>query len=140
MDPLFYVARIMHIVGAISWAGGVLYSTHFLEPALRECGTEGIRVEQAIRRRHAADATLLTALLTLLSGFWLYLRSLGGADAPPGVSGPQVWFGVGGLLALAAFLIELVVTRQRRRTRVAGRAVVGLLTITMICMAVGRYS
>jgi uncharacterized membrane protein len=140
MDPLFYVARIVHVVGAISWAGGVLYSTHFVEPALRECGTEGMRVEQAIRRRHAADATLSMALLTLLSGFWLYLRSFGGAHAGPGAPGPHVWFGVGGLLALAAFLIELVVTRRRQGTRVASRVVVGLLTITMICMAVGRYS
>jgi hypothetical protein len=32
------------------------------------------------------------------------------------------------------------VTRRRQGTRVASRVVVGLLTITMICMAVGRYS
>jgi hypothetical protein len=138
MDPLLYVLRIVHVVGAVFWAGGVLYSTHFVEPALRECGTEGSRVEQAIRRRHAGDAVLFMGLLTLLSGLWLYLRWLGGAHH--GASGPQIWFGVGGLLALAAFVIELVVRRLRRRPRVAGRAVVGLLTIAMICMAVARYS
>jgi uncharacterized membrane protein len=170
MNPLLYVLRIVHIVGAIFWAGGVLFATHFVEPALRECGPDGTRVDQALRRRHAAEATLFVGLLTLVSGLWLYLRLYGRVHSGMGATGPQVWFGVGGLLAIVAFGIELVVTRPsaaraaaldfqlaqapggqrdalaadvtrlRRRSRVAGRAVVGLLTITMICMAVGRYS
>ncbi len=170
MDPLLYVLRIVHIVGAIFWAGGVLFATHFVEPALRDCGSDGAKLEQALRRRHSADAMLFAAVLTLASGFWLYLRAYGRVHPGMGATAPQVWFGVGGLLALVAFLLELLVTRPsaaraaalelqlaqapagqrdaialdvarlRRRTRAGGRAIVGLLTVTMICMAVGRYS
>ncbi len=41
MDPLLIVLRIVHIVSAIFGAGGVLYATHFVEPALRDCGADG---------------------------------------------------------------------------------------------------
>jgi uncharacterized membrane protein len=170
MDPLLYVLRIVHIAGAIFWAGGVLFATHFVEPALRDSGPDGARLEQALRRRHSADAMLFAALLTLASGFWLYLRAYGRVHPGMGATAPQIWFGVGGLLALVAFVIELVVTRPsaarvaaldlrlaqapagqreaialdvarlRRRARVGGRAVVALLTLTIVCMAVGRYA
>src|SRR5512144_190164 len=100
MDPLLFVLRIVHVVGAIFWAGGVLFATHFVEPALRDCGPDGARLDQALRRRHPADALLFTALLTLVSGFWLYLRGYGHVDRGMGPTSPQIWFGVGGLLAL----------------------------------------
>jgi len=170
MDPLLAVLRVVHIVGAIFWAGGVLFVTHFLEPAVRDSGPDGAKVMQALQRRRSADVMLVVALLTLVSGFSLYFRSFGRVHPGPGPSGPEIWLGIGGLLALVAFVIELIVTRPsaaraaaveaelaqapagrrealaadvarlRRRMRLAGRSVVGLLTLTMLCMAVGRYT
>ncbi len=170
MDPLLFVLRIVHVVGAIFWAGGVLFATHFLEPAVRDAGPDGAKVMQALQRRRSADVMLVVALLTLVSGFSLYFRSFASVHPGPGASAPAMWLGVGGALALVAFVIELIVTRPsaarvaalevelaqapagrrealgadvarlRRRMRLAGRAAVGLLTLTMICMAVGRYT
>jgi len=170
MDPLLIVLRIVHVVGGVFWAGGMLFVTHFLEPAVRDSGPDGAKVMQALQRRRFTDVMPIVAAFTLVSGFWLYLRAYGGAHPGLGASGPELWLGTGGLLALAAFVVGMTlvrpsaarvgalgvelaqapperkdalaaeVARLRGRMRLGGRIVAGLLGITILCMAVGRYS
>lgn len=170
MDPLLIVLRIVHIVGGIFWAGGMLFVTHFLEPAVRDSGPDGAKVMQALQKRRFASVMPVVAVFTLLSGFWLYYRTFGRAHPGPAASGPELWLGTGGLLALVAFVVGMTlvrpsaarvgalgvelaqapperkdalaaeVARLRGRMRLGSRIVVGLLTLTMITMAVGRYS
>jgi uncharacterized membrane protein len=170
MDPLQIALRVVHIVGGVFWAGGMLFVTHFLEPAVRDSGPDGAKVMQALQKRRYMDVMPVVAAFTLVSGFWLYFRTFGGAHPGPGASGPALWLGTGGLLALVAFVVGMTlvrpsavragalgvelaqapperkdalaaeVARLRRRMRLGGRIVAGLLGLTIICMAVGRYS
>jgi uncharacterized membrane protein len=167
MDPLLIVLRIVHVVGGVFWAGGMLFVTHFFEPAVRDSGPDGAKVMQALQKRRYTDVMPVVAAFTLVSGFWLYFRTFG---VGPGASGPALWLGTGGLLALAAFVVGMTlvrpsaarvgalgvelaqapperkdalaaeVARLRGRMRLGGRIVAGLLGITILCMAVGRYS
>jgi uncharacterized membrane protein len=170
MDPLLIALRVAHIVGGVFWAGGMLFVTHFLEPAVRDAGPDGAKVMQALQKRRVTTVMPAVAVATLVSGFWLYYRTFGRVHPGPGASGPEMWLGIGGFLSLVAFVVGLAlvrpsaarvgalgaelaqaaperrevlaseVARLRRRMRLGGRIVVGLLTLTMIGMAVGRYS
>jgi hypothetical protein len=169
MDITLFVLRVVHVVGAIFWGGAVLFMVDFLEPSVRESGPEGVKVMQALRRRHYLEAIPFVAFLTLASGFWLYWRDFGRFHPGPGASPSELAYHVGGLAALAAFLLGITlmrpsalrifrlggemasapaerqaalraeVDRLRARVRRSGRAIVVFLTIAMVTMAIGRY-
>jgi uncharacterized membrane protein len=170
MDPLLVLLRVVHVVGGVFWAGAVLFVVHFLEPAVRDAGPDGARVMQALQKRRYLDVMPVVALLTVVSGFWLYWRIFGRFHPGPGASGAELWLGVGGLASLVAFVIGMTVMRPssvrigrlgaelaqapperkeaagtelarvRGRIRVAGRWMAALLGIAILCMAVGRYA
>jgi hypothetical protein len=169
MDISLLAFRIAHVVGAIFWGGAVLFLVDFLEPSVREAGPAGLKVMQALRRRHYLEAIPAMALLTLVSGFGLYWRDFHRFHPGPGASHSELSFGLGGLAAVAAFLVGISVMRPsalrllrlaaeaagapperqdalradvdrlRVRVRVSGRVIVVFLTASMLAMAVGRY-
>ena len=102
MDILLIVARVVHVVGGVFWAGAVLFVVHFLEPAVREAGPDGARVMQALRKRRYLEVVPVTAALTLVSGYWLYWRLFGRLHPGPGASGPELALGLGGLASLVS--------------------------------------
>jgi len=170
MDPLLVLLRVVHVVGGVFWAGAVLFVVHFLEPAVRDAGPDGARVMQALQKRRYLDVIPAVALLTVVSGFWLYWRVFGRFHPGPGASGAELWLGVGGLASVVALVIGMAVMRPssvrvgrlaaelaqapperreavgaelarvRGRLRVAGRWMAALLGIAILCMAVGRYA
>jgi len=170
MDPLLILLRVVHVIGGVFWAGAILFVVHFLEPAVREAGPDGAKVMQALQKRRYLDVMPAVALLTLVSGFWLYWRTFGRVHPGPGASGAELWLGVGGLASLVAFVIGMTamrpsslrigrlaaalaqappekkealgaeIGRLRGRMRVAGRWMAALLGIAILCMAVGRYA
>jgi uncharacterized membrane protein len=170
MDPLLILLRVVHVVGGVFWAGAVLFVVHFLEPAVRDVGPDGARVMQALQKRRYLDVMPTVALLTVVSGFWLYWRAFGRFHPGPGASGAELWLGVGGFASLVAFVIGMAVVRPssvrvgrlaaelaqapperkeavgaelarvRGRMRIAGRWTAALLGIAILCMAVGRYA
>jgi uncharacterized membrane protein len=111
MDIALVLARVVHVVGGVFWAGAVLFVVHFLEPAVREAGPDGAKVMQALRRRRYLEVVPVTAILTLVSGYWLYWRLFGRLLPGPGASGPEVALGVGGLASLVAFVIGITLLR-----------------------------
>ena len=169
MDPLLIALRVVHVVGGVFWGGAILFVVLFLEPAVRDAGSDGPKVMQALQRRRYLDVVPIVAALTLASGYWLYWRVFGRWHPGPGASGAELWLGVGGFASLVAFVIgvslmrpsalrigslgaELAqaaperrdaigaeVARLRGRVRLAGRWVAALLGIAILCMAVGRY-
>jgi uncharacterized membrane protein len=169
MDLTLLILRVVHIVGAIFWGGAVLFVVHFLEPAVRDTGPDGAKVMQALQRRRYLDVVPITALLTLVSGYWLYWRVFGRLHPGPGASGAELALGIGGAAGLLAFVVGVTalrpaalrlgrlgaelaqapaerrealggeMARLRARMRVAGRVVAGLLAVAMLTMAVGRY-
>jgi uncharacterized membrane protein len=170
MDLLLILLRVVHVVAGVFWAGAVLFVVHFLEPAVRDAGPDGARVMQALQKRRYLDVMPAVALLTVVSGFCLYWRIFGRFHPGPGASGAELWLGVGGLASLIAFVIGVTVMRPssvrigrlgaelaqapparkeaigaelarvRGRMRIAGRWMAALLSIAILCMAVGRYA
>jgi hypothetical protein len=169
MDPLLIVLRVVHVVCAVFWAGAILFVVHFLEPAVREAGPDGAKVMQALRKRHYLEVMPAVALLTLFSGYVLFLRDFGRLFPGAGASAVELAYGLGGLASLVAFVIGVTtlrpsalrmgtigaemalapddrkpalqeeIGRLRARMRKSGRWVGALLGIAILTMAVGRY-
>lgn len=161
--------RILHIVLGAVWVGMFVFMTFFLGPALQESGPAGGPVMAAIQKRGIMVVLPVVALLTLISGFWMFMKVSGG-DGAFMRSRAGMALGTGGVLALVAFIVGITITRPammrtgvlmkslgpstpdgernatmaevgRLRARVAsvGRVIAVLLLATLLLMAVARY-
>jgi len=107
------VLRFAHVFFGALWVGMMAFQTFFLMSALAEAGPDGGKLLAALIRRRIPVILPIVALITLVSGFWLFQRLSGGAAAgllrtPMGLA-----FGSGGAAALLAFLLGIVVMRPR---------------------------
>jgi len=147
------VLRLVHIVSGATWVGMMALSTFFVAPALADVGPEGGKVMAALQKRGMMTVIPAFAVLTLISGFWLFLRFTNGQ---PGVmrSATGMAFGLGGLAALVAFVVGMVYVRPammkaaalaeegariRDRANAVSRWVARLLFFALGAMAVARY-
>lgn len=160
MNWLQIVLRLVHIVSGATWVGMMALSTFFVAPALGDVGPEGGKVMAALQKRGLMTVMPALAVLTLISGFWLFLRFTNGQ---PGVmrSATGMAFGLGGIAALLAFVIGIVSVRPammkaaalaqdpkgnkeeaariRDRGNAVSRWVTRLLFFALGAMAVARY-
>ncbi|MFN8095815.1 MAG: hypothetical protein U0599_26945 [Vicinamibacteria bacterium] len=110
MNVTLLVLRIVHVLGAVFWAGSILFVVDFLQPALRAAGPDGLKVlgpappallrgPAGVRGRHARLRLrpLLPRLRPLHPG--------------PGAGGAEFAYGIGGLASVVAFVIGLGVMR-----------------------------
>ena len=111
MDPLVIVLRLIHVVGGALWVGMATFVTYYLQPAVQEVGPDGGKVMAAIQRRGIMTLMPILAVLTLVSGLWLYMRAAGGQHGAYARSGPGMAFGLGGLAAILAWLTGMLVMR-----------------------------
>ncbi len=169
MDLVLLVARLFHVSLGVFWAGTIIFNAIFLGPAMQEAGPDGAKVAAGLVRRHMMDVMPVVAILTMVSGFWLYWHVSGGFRPEYMGSGAGMAFGIGGVTTVVAFIIGLTILRpamnraatiaqsaaqaapeargalmaeaqaSRQRAATAGRWVAVLLTVTVITMAVGRY-
>ena len=104
--------RIIHIVCAIFWAGGVMYLALFIAPAVRALGPDGGKFMQQLSKTNNMPLLMtLAATFTVLGGILLIERLSGGFTAG--------WFGTphgivistGATFAIIAYLIGLLVNR-----------------------------
>ncbi|HWO89681.1 MAG TPA: hypothetical protein VNL98_11085 [Gemmatimonadales bacterium] len=121
MDVVVVSARLVHIVCGVFWAGTLMFAPLFLQPSIRDAGPEGGKVLVAMLRRRFFDIMPVVAALTLLSGMWLYWRSSAGLSRAYVHSGSGIAFGLGGIAALVAFAIGVLVLRPAT-LRAAGLA------------------
>lgn len=111
MDPLFLLMRILHVFLGVFWAGTMIFVATLLMPSVRDSAPEGAKVMLALMRRGYMNILPVAALLTLLSGFWLYwnlMTTIGPIWA--GSMSARV-YGVGALAALAGFALGISVLR-----------------------------
>lgn len=102
------VLRVIHIVTGVTWAGTAMFMGWFLVPAVQEAGSAGGAVMGALMRRGLSHVLMVVSLLCVLSGLRLYMLAV----TPTGlVTGQGLILTVGGLLALAAWLLGLAVHR-----------------------------
>lgn len=169
MDVPLLLARVLHIVLGVFWAGALIFNALFLLPAIRDAGPEGAKVGAALMRRRFLDVMPVVAALTLLSGFWLYWRVSAGFASAYMRSPMAMTYGAGALSAVAAFGLGVGIVRrsmlgaaalsqaaasappEQREAQLAGaqslrlrafraaQAVAWLLGLALVTMAVGRY-
>lgn len=164
MDPMLVAMRLLHVGLGVFWAGALIFIALFLQPSVRDAGPDGAKVMAGIMRRRFLDIMPVVALVTILSGLWLYWRASAGFQ-PAYMGSPMgTTIGIGALAALAAFGIGVGVMRPavkraaalsqgappddagmaaaqalRARAATAGRIVAALLAVAVIAMAVARY-
>jgi hypothetical protein len=161
--------RVVHVLGGIFWVGTVLFNALFLAPAVRDAGPDGAKVMAGLMKRNFAVVMPIIALLTIISGVWLYYRASVGFQPEYVNSGHGMAFATGGLLAIISLIIGLAVLRPamikmttlaqsatqappaerekimaalpalRARTALMNNIVSAMLVVAAIAMAVARY-
>ncbi len=111
MDLLVITLRLLHIVLGVFWAGALIFVALFLVPSVQDVGPDGAKVMAALQRRRFMDVMPIVAGLTILSGLWLYWRLSGGPHRAWVTSPLGLALGVGGLLAVIAFVVGVGVMR-----------------------------
>jgi uncharacterized membrane protein len=169
MDPVLLLARLLHVLLGVFWVGAVLFTTLFLVPAMQDAGPDAGKVMAGLLRRRFMDVLPVVAIITILSGFWLYWHVSSGFSPEYMGSRSGMAFGTGGAITLIAFIIGFMIMRPamtraatlapsaaqaapearaaqmaevqalRQRGAQAGRWVAGLLTLAAVTMAIGRY-
>ncbi len=169
MSLALMFARIVHIGGGVTWAGAMFFLAFFLFPAVRDAEDGGTGVVVELSRQGVLNFVPVIAILTMLSGFWLYWKVSSGFNSVYMGSGPGMAYGLGAVSTVVAFITGATIIRpnmqkamalsekalsasaeerssllskageHERRSGKAARAVALLLVITVVAMAVGRY-
>ncbi len=150
---LILVARAIHILAGVYWAGAMFVFAGSLLPAMRSGGGQAlVPVMKSIGMR-----TGIAGLLTILAGSYLFAALHAHDDSTGGIV-----LNIGAIAAVLAFLIALLVNMPsgrklaklnatppadpqlmaalQRRITLGVRLIAGLLGITVLCMAVFRYA
>ena len=152
---MLLIARLVHIVVGVFWAGTVFFNAWLLAPALKDVGPDGARVMGALAKRRMMVILPIAGILTILSGIWLYWHASVGFDPAYMRSRPGMTYGLGMAATIVAFLIGILVVRPtmmrlttadqseapklRARAGAMSTLVALLVAVAVICMAVGRY-
>jgi len=170
MDANVYVVlRVLHILVAALWVGAAGLLATVVMPAVGDAGAAGGSVMASLHRRKLHVFMASTALLTVISGVWLYWVLTTGFDLAIVRSRGGLVFGIGGLCGLLALIIgggiigpgfarlaELAgqtdampeieraahsqrVAAIRRRTMLASKCALALMVIALLLMAMGHY-
>jgi len=162
MHLLMIVLRLVHVVCGVVWVGAVVFVSAFLGPSIRDAGPEGGKVMAALLRRHILEIIPAFAVLTVISGIWLYWRFTAGFDPTASSSPTAITYGVGAVLAIVALGLGLGILRPtmkragmlaqeadpqktselqalRQRGSTTGQIISVLLLLAAACMAVARY-
>lgn len=107
---VFLLARFIHVVAGVTWAGALIFIPWFLLPAVRATGPAGGTFMQQIVRVQKLPVYLVSLMaLTVLSGlslYWLDIVAFGPAWMH---TGPGRTFSLGGALAILTALLGLFV-------------------------------
>ncbi|HLS47011.1 MAG TPA: hypothetical protein VK012_00710 [Gemmatimonadales bacterium] len=111
MHAELLILRIIHILGGIFWVGSALFMAVFLFPALGSAGPAAGQVMAGLQRRKIFIVLPAIALLTILSGTRLMQVVSDGFSPEYFRSGSGRAFAWGGVIAIAALLFGLLVSR-----------------------------
>lgn len=102
---MIYALRLIHILSGAFWYGTVIFAARFLMPALRGAGPAAGPVMKQLDERRMSMAIMGAGIVNLGSGIWLMFLVSGGAMGEWMRSGPGRTFGIGGALAILAFIL-----------------------------------
>ena len=83
---LLLLLRVMHVLLGVFWAGTIMFVSLLLMPSVRDAGPDGGKVMLALMRRGYMTLIPIAAILTIVSGLWLYWldMTLAGLNAEVG--------------------------------------------------------
>jgi uncharacterized membrane protein len=166
---LTIVLRFAHVFFGAIWVGMMAFQVFFLGPALTEAGPDAGKVMSALMKRRIPLIMPIIALIVIISGSWLLVRTSGGDMAAYMATTTGKTFAWGGALAIFAFLFGIIamrpamlrsmklmqdmptlppeqraaaqaeIQRLRQRGTVLGNVVTVMLLLTLGLMAVARY-
>lgn len=170
MDANAYVVlRVLHILVAALWVGAAGLLAMVVMPAVGDAGAAGGPFLASLHRRKLHVFMAASALLTVLSGIWLYWVLTTGFDPAIVWSRGGMAFGIGGLCGLLALIVgggiigpgfarlaawteqtdampdaqrDAHVQRLeaiRRRTLLASKCALALIVVALVLMASGHY-
>jgi uncharacterized membrane protein len=162
--------RLIHILAGVFWVGALFIMAGFLVPTVRETGEAGGRFMQHLMLRRRLPVFLgIATLLTVLSGFTMYGRLVAATNGAWADTRPGMAYGIGGLAAVLAAVLGMVISgsagrrmtaigqsvaqsgrppsaeqqaeieRLRGRMSVGTRTAAGLLVVATGAMAIARY-
>jgi uncharacterized membrane protein len=107
---IFLIARFIHVVAGVAWAGALIFVGFLLTPAIRAVGPSGGALMQQLVRVQRLPVYLMTLMaLTILSGlslFWLDFNAFGKAWMH---TGPGRTFAAGGVFAILTAIVGVAV-------------------------------
>lgn len=111
MDPVFLLMRLLHVVVGVFWVGTIMFAATLMMPSMRDAGPEGGKVMLALLRRGYLTILPVAALVTIVSGLWLYMAVM--KNAGPAWAGSMAArvYGVGAITALIAFGLGIFIMR-----------------------------
>jgi uncharacterized membrane protein len=170
MSGSFFLSlRAAHILLAALWLGAAFMLSIFVLPAVRDVGPAGGQVLATLQKRKLHAFMAGTAVLTVLSGIWLYWMFTAGLQQEVMFSTGGLAFGIGGLCGLLAMILggaimgrgtarmvalgeravllanaERTMHMQemealRRRLSIASKVILLLMISALLLMAVGHY-
>ncbi|MGH8213905.1 MAG: hypothetical protein ACREPP_11830 [Rhodanobacteraceae bacterium] len=170
MSGSFFLSlRAAHILLAALWLGAAFLLSLFVLPAARDVGPAGGQFMATLQKRKLHAFMAGTAVLTVLSGIWLYWLFTAGLQTEVMFSAGGLAFGIGGLCGVLAMIlggaimgrgtarmvamgeeavllsdVERTVHMQqmealRQRLGVASKFILLLMVAALLLMAVGHY-
>ena len=129
MDYYVLLLRILHIGGAAFWSGAAFLLTGFIAPAVGKAGPVGPQFMQTLvlKTRYLVFISA-AAGLTVVAGFLLYLRKLGGLDNLSfswAATGEGMTFTIGALAGVVAFVVGMMIGSNARKLATFGASLEG---------------
>lgn len=104
-ESLYLVLRVLHILVAALWLGAAGLLAAIVMPAIRDAGAVGGSFLGSLHKRKLHAFMAATAVLTVLSGIWLYWVLTSGFSPDIVWSRNGLMFSIGGLCGLVAMII-----------------------------------
>jgi putative copper export protein len=87
VSTLDVIVHVLHVVSAATWLGAAIFVGWFLMPALIEAGPDGGKVMNGVQRRGWVAVAPVIAVLTVVSGIYLYIPYMGSPSTMGSVLG-----------------------------------------------------
>lgn len=105
MDILILILRLIHVFGAVYWAGGSFMLVSLIEPAAMKSGEEGQKFMQYLGSRSKLSSSMGGAAIgTVLSGLILYYVLFNNNFAGAMSSGYGIFLSFGALFGILAWI------------------------------------
>ena len=107
-NSIIAILRAIHIAFGAFWVGGVVITGFFLLPTVKATGQIGGQFAgQLMARTRLTTVLTATGGITVLAGIILY----GGIWAGTGMSGPALWYAIGGAIAIVVIILGAAIGR-----------------------------